>query len=53
LPTKLNRFSNLAARGVDTLAETVASILKSIQYQPDLIAGFVAGTGLTLDPQPM
>jgi hypothetical protein len=46
------RLANLAAHGVEGLAATVASILKRIQYQPDLIAGFVAETGLALDPQP-
>jgi DDE superfamily endonuclease len=46
------RLGNLAARSVDHLAAAVTSILKRIQYRPDLIAGFVAGTGLALDPMP-
>ena len=46
------KIANLAARGVDHLADAVAVVLKRIQYQPDLIAGFVAETGLALDPRP-
>jgi putative transposase len=46
------RLGNLAARGVDHLAATVTSILKRVQYRPDLIMGFVAETGLALDPMP-
>jgi transposase len=46
------RLGNLAARGVDHLAATVTSMLKRIQYRPDLITGFVAETGLALDPRP-
>jgi transposase len=46
------KIANLAARSIDHLADTVAGVLKSVQYRPDLIAGFVAETGLALDPQP-
>ena len=34
------------------LAATVRHRLKRIQYRPALISGFLAQTGLTLDPQP-
>jgi putative transposase len=45
-------LGNLAAGGIDQLAATVRSRLKSIQYRPGLIDAFVAETGLTLQPQP-
>jgi len=45
-------LGNLAACGVDQLAATVKTRLKQIQYRPDLINGFLAQTGLTLEPQP-
>ncbi len=34
------------------LAATVKTLLKRIQYRPDLIDGFLARTGLTLNLQP-
>jgi hypothetical protein len=37
---------------VDQLAAIVKNRLKSIQYRPDLINGFLAQTGLTLEPEP-
>lgn len=43
---------NLAAVGVDHLAAIVRNRLKRIQYRPELLASFVAHTGLTLDPEP-
>ena len=43
---------NLAACDPDQLAATVKTLLKRIQYRPELIDGFPAQTGLTLDPQP-
>jgi transposase-like protein len=34
------------------LAAVLRNRLKSIQYRPELIGGFLAQTGLTLEPQP-
>jgi putative transposase len=45
-------LGNLAACGIDQLAATVRNRLKRIQYRPELVDGFLAQTGLTLDPQP-
>jgi putative transposase len=45
-------LGNLAACGLDQLAATVKRRFKRIQYRPGLIDGFLAQTGLTLDPQP-
>jgi DDE superfamily endonuclease len=45
-------LGNLAAASVDHLAAIVRNRLKRIQYRPDLLAGFLAQTGLTLDPEP-
>ena len=45
-------LGNLAVTGVDHLAAVVRNRLKRIQYRPDLLASFLAHTGLTLDPQP-
>jgi len=47
-----NGLGNLAARNVDQLAAIVKNRLKRIQYRPALIDGFLAQTGLTLDPRP-
>ena len=47
-----NGLGNLAARNVDQLALSVKNRLKRIQYRPALIDGFLAQTGLTLEPQP-
>ncbi len=47
-----NGLGNLAARDVDQLAAIIRNRLKRIQYQPALIEGFLAQTGLTLEPQP-
>ena len=46
------RPGNLAARNVDQLAAIFKNRLKRIQYRPALIDGFLAQTGLTLEPQP-
>jgi len=43
-------LGNLAARGVDSLATTVKTLLKRIQYRPGLIDGFIAETGLIVQP---
>ncbi len=47
-----NGLGNLAAHGIDHLAAIVKNRLKHIQYHPDLINGFLAQTGLTLDTEP-
>jgi hypothetical protein len=47
-----NGLGNLAACTIDQLAATVRNRLKRIQYQPALINGFLAQTGLTLEPRP-
>lgn len=44
-------LGNLATTGVEHLAAVVRNRLKRIQYRPDLLAGFLAQTGLTLDPE--
>jgi putative transposase len=47
-----NGLGNLAASGVDQLAAIVKNRLKRIQYRPELIDGFLAQTGLILEPEP-
>jgi transposase len=47
-----NGLGNLSADTVDQLAATVKSRLKRIQYRPELVEGFLAQTGLTLEPEP-
>ena len=47
-----NGLGNLAVRDVDQLAAIMKNRLKRIQYRPALIDGFLAQTGLTLEPQP-
>ncbi|HYB14974.1 MAG TPA: hypothetical protein VEF71_05830 [Streptosporangiaceae bacterium] len=47
-----NGLGNLAVHDVDQLATVMKSRLKRIQYRPALIDGFLAQTGLTLEPQP-
>ncbi len=46
-----NGLGNLAARDVDQLAAIIKNRLKRIQYRPALIGGFLAQTGLTLQPR--
>jgi DDE superfamily endonuclease len=43
-------MGNLAVTGVDHLHQIVRHRLKRIQYRADLIDGFLAQTGLTLEP---
>jgi DDE superfamily endonuclease len=43
-------IGNLAVRGVDDLQATIKNRLKRIQYRTDLLDGFLAHTGLTLEP---
>jgi transposase len=45
-------LGNLAACDVDQLTAIIKNRLKSIQYRPALIDGFLAQTGLTLGPGP-
>jgi hypothetical protein len=47
-----NGLGNLAARDVDQLAAVIRNRLKPIQYRPALIGGFLAQTGLSLEPEP-
>ena len=47
-----NGLGNLAVRDVDQLAAIIKNRLKRIQYRPALIDGFLAQTGLTLQPGP-
>ena len=47
-----NGLGNLAVRDVDQLAAVIKNRLKRIQYRPQLIDGFLAQTGLSLEPQP-
>ena len=47
-----NDLGNLAACTVDQLAGTVRNQLQRIQRRPDLVTGFLAQTGLTLEPGP-
>jgi transposase len=47
-----NGLGNLAAADVDQLTAIIKNRLKSIQYRPGLIDGFLAQTGLTLEPVP-
>jgi hypothetical protein len=44
-------IGNLAVNGIDGLAATVRRRLRHIQRNPDLIAGFLAQTGVTLEPE--
>ena len=37
---------------VDQLTAIIKNRLKSIQYRPAVIDGFLAQTGLTLEPEP-
>ena len=43
-------IGNLAVHGADHLQAIIKNRLKSIQYRPDLIDGFLAHAGLTLEP---
>jgi hypothetical protein len=45
-------LGNLTACGTGQLAAIVKNSLKRIQYRPELIDGFLAQTGLSLEPEP-
>jgi hypothetical protein len=47
-----NGLGNLTACTAGQLAAIVRNRLKRIQYRPELINGFLAQTGLTLEPEP-
>ena len=47
-----NGLGNLAACSIDQLAAVIRTRLKRIQYRPALINGFLAQTGLSLEPEP-
>ena len=47
-----NGLGDLAASDVDQLTAIIKNRLKRIQYRPALIDGFLAQTGLTLEPEP-
>ncbi|MCX4515987.1 transposase [Streptomyces sp. NBC_01619] len=42
-------LANLAVVALDRLETLVRNRLKRLQYRPDTLDGFIAGTGLTLD----
>lgn len=45
-------LTNIAIHGVDHLVHLVRQRLPACQQRTDLIAGFLAQTGMTLDPEP-
>ena len=47
-----NGLGNLAVFNIDHLAAIIRTRLRSIQHRPALFDGFLAQTGLTLEPQP-
>lgn len=47
-----NGLGNLAVFNIDHLATIIKTRLRSIQHRPSLFAGFLAQTGLTLEPEP-
>jgi len=50
--TMKSSLGNLAACTVDQLDSAVRNRLRRIQHRPVLINGFLAQTGLTLEPEP-
>ncbi|MET8289496.1 transposase [Streptomyces sp. NPDC005132] len=45
-------LANLATVALDRLETLVRNRLKRLQYRPAILDGFLAGTGLDLDPPP-
>ncbi|UQA96288.1 transposase [Streptomyces halobius] len=45
-----NGLGNLAPSTLDSLAGLARSRLKAMQYRPDMLDGFIAEIGLTLEP---
>jgi transposase len=50
--TMKSSLGNLAACTVDQLDSAVRNRLRRIQHRPGLFYGFLAQTGLTLEPEP-
>ena len=46
-------LANLAACTLEKLEALIRNRLKSLQYRPAILDGFVAGTGPGLDPHPV
>lgn len=46
---KTGPLANLAPTSLDHLASVIKTGLKKLQYRPDLLRAFLAGTGLALD----
>ena len=49
-PSKRGPLANVAFTGFAHLLQVIKTGLKKIQYQPGLIEGCLAGTGLSLEP---
>ncbi len=47
---KTGPLANLAVTSVEQLIAVIRTALKRIQYRPALLRGFLAGTGLHLEP---
>lgn len=47
---KTGILANLAVTRVEDLTLTIRTALKRIQYRPALLQGFLAATGLQLEP---
>jgi putative transposase len=47
-----NGLRNLLVLNIDDLAAIIKTQIRSIQHRPALYAGFLAQTGLTLEPEP-
>jgi hypothetical protein len=45
-----NGLGNRLFHGLDSLKDTIKIQLRHMQYRPDLITGFLAQTGLSLEP---
>jgi transposase len=45
------RLANLAAGTLNRLEALIRTQMKSLQHRPDLLDGFITGTGLTFEPQ--
>ena len=45
-------IANLAPRGTEQLSVLIGSGLRHLQYRPQLLDGFIAGTGLTFNSKP-
>jgi hypothetical protein len=52
IPSDTDGHAVICASQASCLAAVVKNRLKRIQYRPELIGGFLAQTGLTLEPGP-